>query len=396
MNSSRDRARPLVVHMMHRFDVGGLENGVVNLVNNLPEYRHAIVALTTITRFRERIGAADVEFIALNKQAGHGVWMYRRLHRLFRDLRPAVVHTRNLAALEMMVPAWLAGVPVRVHGEHGRDVGDLDGSSTRHAWIRRAYRPFVGHYIAVSADLERYLMRRVGVAAARITQIYNGVDTARFVPTAVREPIEGGPFNDPRLVVFGGVGRMMAVKDPVGLARAFVALRMREHSEHVRLMMIGDGPLRAATREVVRSAGLEQAAWMPGERHDVPALLRGMDCFVLPSLGEGISNTVLEAMATGLPVIATDVGGNRELVRDGDTGTLVPAGDPQALADAMLGIVRDDAAAQRAGTAGRARALAHFSLDVMVRRYRGLYDTLLRASAQRTSGLRSPQHTGGE
>ena len=389
-------ARPLIVHVMHRFDVGGLENGVANLVDNLPEFRHAIVALTAITPFRERIRTSDVEFVALDKPPGHGVWIYPRLHRLFRRMKPSIVHTRNLAALEMTVPAFAAGVRVRIHGEHGRDVGDLDGSSPRHWWIRRAYRPFVNHYVALSVDLERYLMHRVGVRASRITQIYNGVDTSRFTPAPIREPIEGAPFNDPRLVVFGFVGRMVAVKDPVALARAFVDVRKRDGCAHVRLVMIGEGPLRAAALDVVREAGFERDVFLPGERHDIPALLRGVDCFVLPSLGEGISNTILEAMATGLPVIATDVGGNGELVRDGVTGLLLPAGNPQALAQAMHDIVRDRAGAQRAGDAGRARVLAQFSLDGMVRRYRTLYDALLRASAARTSGLRSPQHTSGE
>jgi sugar transferase (PEP-CTERM/EpsH1 system associated) len=391
MNASE---RPLIMHVMHRFDVGGLENGVVNLVDNLPEYRHAIVALTEITQFRERIRAADVAFVAMHKPPGHGVWIYPQLYRLFRQMKPAVVHTRNLAALEMTVAAFAAGVPVRVHGEHGRDVGDLDGSSPRHWWIRRAYRPFVHHYVALSADLERYLVRRVGVRPARIAQIYNGVDTVRFAPASVREPIAGCPFDDPRLLVFGGVGRMVAVKDPVTLVRAYVELRAR--ADHVRLMMIGDGPLRATALDVARNAGLERDVWMPGERGDVPALLRGMDCFVLPSLGEGISNTILEAMATGLPVIATDVGGNAELVRQGVTGRLVRAGDSHALAQAMLDVVHDRATFERAGAAGRSRALSQFSLDGMIRRYRNLYDTLLRASAARTSGLRSPQHSSGK
>jgi sugar transferase (PEP-CTERM/EpsH1 system associated) len=385
---------PLIMHVMHRFDVGGLENGVVNLVNNLPEYRHAIVALTGISRFRERIRSSDVTFVALDKPPGHGVWIYPRLYRLFREMKPAVVHTRNLAALEMTVPAFAAGVPVRIHGEHGRDVGDLDGSSARHWWIRRAYRPFVHHYVALSADLERYLVRRVGVPPARISQIYNGVDTGRFAPAAAREPIAGSPFNDPRLVVFGGVGRMAAVKDPVGLARAFVDVRTR--ADHARLIMIGDGPLREQALDVLRAAGVAGDVWMPGERDDVATLLRGIDCFVLPSLGEGISNTILEAMATGLPVVATNVGGNGELVCDGVTGRLVPAGDPHALAQAMLDVVHDLPRFRRAGAAGRSRALSQFSLDAMVRRYRKLYDTLLRASAARTSGLHSPQHSSGE
>jgi sugar transferase (PEP-CTERM/EpsH1 system associated) len=352
--------------------------------------------LTAVTHFRERIRTRDVEFVALNKAPGHGMWIYPQIHRLFRRMKPAIVHTRNLAALEMTVPAFAAGVPVRIHGEHGRDVGDFDGSNRRRWWIRRAYRPFVGHYVALSVDLEHYLVHRVGVPAMRVTQIYNGVDTARFAPAAARVPIEAGPFNDPRLVVFGGVGRMVAVKDPVALARAFVDVRRRGGCEHVRLIMVGDGPLRAASLEVVLAAGFECDVWMPGERHDVHELLRGIDCFVLPSLGEGISNTILEAMATGLPVIASDVGGNPELVRDGITGRLVPAADSSALARAMLDVVRDRASAQRMGAAGRARALSQFSLDGMVRRYRTLYETLSCASAARTSGLRSPQHTSGE
>ena len=113
---------------MYRFDTGGLENGVVNLINQMPAtaYRHAIISLTTITDFRQRIVRDDVQFIALNKPPGHAIGMYPQLFRLFRELRPAIVHTRNLAALELVVPAWAAGVPVRIHGEHGRDVGDLD------------------------------------------------------------------------------------------------------------------------------------------------------------------------------------------------------------------------------------------------------------------------------
>jgi glycosyltransferase involved in cell wall biosynthesis len=124
-------------------------------------------------------------------------------------------------------------------------------------------------------------------------------------------------------------------------------------------------------------AGVGDLAWLPGERNDVPDVLRGLDCFVLPSLGEGISNTILEAMATGLPVIATDVGGNGELVDDKITGELVPAADPHALAQRMLAYARDREAAKAAGRNGRARVEREFSLEAMLGRYRGLYDRLL-------------------
>ena len=188
--------RPLVLHVMHRFATGGLENGVVNLINHMPgdAYRHAVLAITDVTDFRNRVQRADVQFIALNKPPGHGVWQYRKLFKLFRQLRPAIVHSRNLSALEAQVPAWAAGVPVRVHGEHGRDVGDLDGNSAKYQRMRRLYRPFVQHYSAVSRDLADYLRHKVHVPQAAITQAYNGVDTVRFSPAAGgAQPISGCP-----------------------------------------------------------------------------------------------------------------------------------------------------------------------------------------------------------
>ena len=239
--------RPLIAHVVYRFDVGGLENGVVNLINQLPResYRHVVVALTEITDFSERIRRDDVGFVALNKRPGHGFRLFPRLFRLFRAMQPAVVHTRNLAALEASVPAWLAGVPVRVHGEHGRDMGDLDGTSRKYQRIRRLYRPFISHYVALSKDLEQYLGRDVGVESARIAQIYNGVDTARFSPAAKgRARIEGCPFTDEDLWLVGTVGRLQQVKDQVTLAEAFVrAVKRGPAMAQMRLVMIGDGPL---------------------------------------------------------------------------------------------------------------------------------------------------------
>ena len=378
--------RPLVAHVVFRFDTGGLENGVVNLINHLPRdaYRHAIISLTDITDFRRRVLRADVQFIALQKRPGHAYKLYPRLLRLFREMRPAIVHTRNLAALETVVPAWAAGVPIRIHGEHGRDMLDLHGASRKYQWVRKLYRPFVTRYIALSRDLERYLRTDVGVPAARVEQIYNGVDAVKFRPADDgRAAIEGCPFRDPRYWLVGTVGRMDPVKDPLNLVRAFIqALQLAPAKrERMRLLLIGDGALYSEARAMLGAAGIADLAWLPGERNDVPDILRGLDCFALPSLGEGISNTILEAMATGLPVIATNVGGNGELVEAGITGELVPAGDPHALAQPMLAYARDRDAAKTAGRNGRARIEREFSLEAMLGRYRGLYDRLLRAES---------------
>ena len=159
---------PLIVHVVHRFAIGGLENGVVNLINRLPHdaWRHVVVSLTDVDRqFARRVLRSDVQYVALHKGPGHAVSLYPTMYRLFRSLRPAIVHTRNLAALEASVPAWAARVPARIHGEHGWDIHDLDGSARRYQWVRRLYRPFVTRYVALSPDLARYLRERAGIPA---------------------------------------------------------------------------------------------------------------------------------------------------------------------------------------------------------------------------------------
>jgi sugar transferase (PEP-CTERM/EpsH1 system associated) len=377
---TQDR-RPLVLHVVYRFDTGGLENGVVNLINEMDPlaYRHAVLALSEVTEFKQRVRRSDVQFIALHKPPGHGFWLYPRIFKILRQLKPAIVHTRNLAALEVAVPAWLARVPVRVHGEHGRDVSDLDGSHRGYQRLRRAYSVFVHRFVALSRELGGYLTDRVGLAPAKVRQIYNGVDIRRFAPVTQRELIDGCPFAGPELFVIGTAGRMQLVKDQTSLAQAFVqALRQRpDLRPRLRLVMAGDGPLRAEVERLLIDAGVGELAWLPGERRDVAGWMRGLDCFVLPSLAEGVSNTILEAMASGLPVIATDVGGNAELVEDGVTGLLVPARDAAAMAARIIELADDAAACRRLGAAGRLAAEQRFALPVMVAGYQGLYDELL-------------------
>lgn len=380
--------RPLVAHVMHRFDTGGLENGVVNLINHLPaeRFRHAVVSLTEVTGFSRRIQRDDVQFVALQKPPGQGLWMYPRVRRLFAEMRPDVVHMRNLGALEMSIPAAWARVPVRVHGEHGWDVGDPDGRNRKLQLVRRVYRPFVHHYVALSRQLERYLVDKVGVAPARIAQIYNGVDTRRFFPApGGRTPIDGSPFGAADAWIVGTVGRLSPIKDQVTLARAFVrALELDPAArQRMRLVIAGEGGLRPQVQAVLAGAGVESLAWLAGDRSDIPDVMRGLDGFVLPSLAEGISNTILEAMASGLPVVATSVGGNVELLEDGTTGRLVPAADPDSMAAAMLEGFRDPAAARRRGELARADVERRFSLASMVQRYGELYERLLAQAAAR-------------
>ena len=373
--------RPLIAHVLYSFDVGGLENGVVNLINHMPpeRFRHVVVALAQCAPdFCQRVQRADVEFISLHKPPGHGIKLYPRFYRLCRQLRPAIVHTRNLAALEFAVPAALAGVPARVHGEHGWDTSDPGGTQRKYQLLRRAYSPFVNRYVALSGQIESYLTERVGIAASRVERICNGVDTLRFQPASTRQAVAGSPFYESDVVVVGTVGRLQTVKDQLNLVRAVAIARAQgEAGARLRLVIAGDGPQRAEVEAEVAASGIGDITWLAGARSDVPELMRALDIFALPSQAEGISNTILEAMASGLPVVATDVGGNAELVAAGETGALVPAQDPHAMAQALLRYTADAALRQSHGAAGRQRVERSFSIDNMVERYTRLYQSLL-------------------
>jgi sugar transferase (PEP-CTERM/EpsH1 system associated) len=377
MNASQ----PLLAHVVFRFGVGGLENGIVNLINHLPRerWRHAIVSLTDVSReFTERIARPDVHYVALGKRPGHLARDYPQLLRLFKALRPAIVHTRNLAALEAVVPAWAAGVPVRIHGEHGWDIQDPEGRRRRYRLVRRLYRPFVNHYIALSQHLAEYLEDQVGVPDEAISQVYNGVDTERFYPGA-GDAIAGCPFRAPDHWLIGSVGRLEAIKDPLNLARAFIrALKLHPAAAaRLRLVVVGDGALRQQLDALLADAGVRDLVWLAGERAEVPQFMRVLDCFVLPSRAEGVSNTILEAMATRLPIVATGVGGNTELIESGMSGTLVPPADPDALARAIIAYFDDRAVARRHAKAAYHVALTRFSLATMVAAYASIYEHAL-------------------
>ena len=279
--------RPLVMHVLYSFDVGGLENGVVNLINHMAydRFRHAVVAIAQCApSFCQRVRRTDVEFISLHKPPGHGVKLYPRLYRLFRQTRPAIVHTRNLAALEFAVPAAFAGVRARVHGEHGWDTSDPGGTRRKYQLLRRAYSPFVNRYVALSGQIESYLTDRVGIARGRVERICNGVDTQRFRPAVQRASIAGSPFADPAAVVIGTVGRLQTVKDQVSLVRAVaIARKQGVDGSALRLLIAGDGPQRAEVESEIRAAGIADITWLAGERSDVPEVMRAIDVFALPS-----------------------------------------------------------------------------------------------------------------
>jgi sugar transferase (PEP-CTERM/EpsH1 system associated) len=380
---------PLVAHLVYRLDCGGLENLLVERINRMPQaaYRHSVVCLTGYTEFARRISKPGVDLYALDKQPGLSLATHGALFKLLRRLRPAILHTYNLAAVEYAPVAALAGVPVRINGLHGRDAGDPDGRNPRHNMLRRLMLPFYDSCYANSGDMEAWNRQVIGVPAHKSRLLANGIDTERFRPLAAGEARTDFGFG-PDCRVIGSVGRIQDVKDHAGLVDAFALLRARlpGQADKLRLAIVGDGPLLAPLRAKVSALGLDGLVWLPGARDDVAAILRGFDLYAISSIAEGTPGSVLEAMASGLPVVGTRVGGVPEVVAQGVSGQLVPPRDPQAMADALASYLEQPALCAAHGAAGRARVQAHYSMPAMVAGYQALYDGLL----ERKTSFRKP------
>lgn len=375
--------RPHVVHVIDSLQVGGTENGLVNLVGGLAgEFRHTVVAMTASGPLQARL-PADTAVVVLGKRAGRDLRAVGRLVGQLRRLRPDIVHSRNWGALDAVPAARIARAPVVIHGEHGREATDPQGRNRRRNRIRRWLAPMIDRYVAVSLDLGRWLNETVGIERGKVITIHNGVDLRRF-GDADRDAGRAALGVDRDTAVLGTVGRLDPVKDQGRLLEAYARIPA-EAGRHC-LVLVGDGPCRRELEARAAQPDLRGRVRLLGERGDVPRLLAAFDVFALPSLAEGISNTVLEAMASGLPLVATRTGGNPELVEDGVTGRLVAVGDTASLADALAGYVREGHLRALHGKAGRQRAVEHFSLERMVERYRQLYADLSRRHDLRRAG----------
>lgn len=360
------QSSPLVVHLLYRLDFGGLETLLVDCINRMPGYRHAVVCLAGYTKFADKIARNDVELYSLDKAPGLGLGAHAKLFKLLRVLRPDILHTYNLGCIEYNFTATLAGVPVRIHAEHGRDVSDPQGLNRKHNMLRRLMALFVDRYVPVSGDLREWLRSVVGIPDAKNQLIENGVDTEQFHP-AVPAP---GEF------VVGTVGRVQEVKNQASLIEAFIELRKMLPGRKMRLVIVGDGPLRAKLEQQVNAAGIADLVWLPGARADIADLMRTFSVFALSSVTEGTPVTLLEAMSCGLPVVSTAVGGIPALVQDNVTGQLVPARDSTELAAALAVYANNPQLAAAHGAAGRERVEFHYSVTAMVQAYTSLYDGL--------------------
>ncbi len=359
-----------IAHVVISLQPGGLENGVVNVINRLSStrFRSSVCAMRLAGEFAARITAPDVLTHELGWKGGNDLRLLLRMAKHFREVRPDIVHTRNVEAFYYgVIAAKLAGVPCVVHSEHGRTFDD----SRARFWVQRALSRLSDATFCVSSQLKADLVRHVGIPGTQIRVLPNGVDTRSF-SGAAREQAREALGVGAEEILIGSVGRLVPVKNYGLLLEAVSALPL----DRLRLVLVGDGPERGALESLARARGLASRTLFTGHRNEVAELLAALDLFVLPSLSEGMSNTLLEAMASGVPVVASDVGGNTEIIQNGVSGLLFPCGDAQILS-AQLGEMLDQPARRlQFAAAAQARVRSDFSLEAMASRYEALYDSL--------------------
>ncbi|MFQ3650263.1 MAG: glycosyltransferase [Gemmataceae bacterium] len=344
-----------VAHVTQGLEVGGQEKLLVEFAKYADQSRFQLhfISLTTAGPLAEELQTAGWPVTALHLREGLRPEAVGILARLFAQLRAKIVHTHDERPNIYAAPAaWLVGARC-IHSRHSQ----ASKLSVRQRWLVRASSEANEVFVCISQDSARQAIAQ-GIAARRVLVIRNGIDLNRF---AYQGPNPSGP------AVL--VARLAPEKDVGTLIEA--AALLRQQLPDFRLEIAGDGPCRAHWQ--AQAAPLGETVRFLGMVREVPALLRRARLFVLSSLTEGISLTLLEAMACGLPIVATRVGGNPEVVTSGETGFLVPPGDPVALAKAIATCWTQSELCAKMSVAARQRVERQFDIRNMVASYERLY-----------------------
>ena len=369
-----------VAHLAFSLQTGGMERLLVEFARRADRQRFRLhfFSLTDRGTPGDDIEGCDWPVSCLAKRSGFRWGAVRRLAEAFRQHELHVVHTHNSGAMIYgALAAKLAGVRAVIHTRHGQRFG----ASRRQNWSFACISRLIDRIVGVSQDIAQQCLRE-GLPSGRVRTIWNGIDVTRFAYV-------GSSVGGPAVLV----ARLVPEKDLPTLLQAVALLVRREPA--FRLQVAGDGPCMQETRQTIQRLKLNDHVQLLGECRDVPSVLRQASLFVLPSRTEGISLTLLEAMACGLPVVATRAGGNAEVVQDGRTGLLVPVGDAEQLAGAIQRLWRNPDESRRFGEAGRERVVQHFDVNRMVGQYEDLYREVL---AERAAGkrLQRPASPSGE
>ena len=341
---------------------GGLERVVLLLAREMVSRKREVVIccydkLGELVSEAERAGA-QVELVS--RKQGVDLWYIWHLSRWLKRIQPDVLHMHNETALFYGTLAGrLAHVPILIYTEH-------DGVFPRGflaRWMNRRLIKRLTHTVAISNAVRELWCDSDGIELKRVKVVPNGVPGNAATSRQARQ-------RDATCIRIGTVGRLSYEKGTEMLIEAFGLVR--EHLPKSKLVLVGDGPERSRLEQMTLDRGLTDCVDFLGTRNDVPALLTSFDIFVLPSRSEGLPMALLEAMATGLPIVATAVGGVPEAIRDGKSGLLIPPEQPQAIADALIRFASDEALRNSIGSAARQDFEQRYELSRMVNAYENL------------------------
>jgi glycosyltransferase involved in cell wall biosynthesis len=360
--------------------VAGAEVLVTETVRRLAgRIEPVIFCLDKVGPLGERLRREGVDVVCFDRHPGRDYGLAWRMAREVRSRHVEVLHAHQYTPFfyAALARVLAGGGPRLILTEHGRHYPDVV-SPLRRAANRLVFDRLADAVNACCAFSARALSRVDGFAGGRIGVIENGIELERYGPAADRSALRQRLGLDPGRLYVAAVARFHPVKDHASLVGAFG--RVAAARPDADLLLVGDGPLRPDLERQVRDLGLAGRAHFLGVRDDVPDLLRAADLFALTSLSEAASLTLLEAMASELPVVATAVGGNPEMVRDGREGLLAPRGDVPGIAAALTRLLGDPEARRRMGEAGRARVEGCYRLEQTVGAYWELYRRLVRGS----------------
>jgi len=361
-----------VLQLIETSGPGGAETMLINLVRELSKGRYdPIICLRKSGWLCDQLQKHGFETVIISQDGYVNSAWFRQLRKIIHAEQIDVIHAHEFAMNAYgSVLSGLTGVAVitTVHGK----------SYYHEKWRRRlAYRTIAkwSKMVAVSDDIRNFLITQVGIKKNNVLTIHNGIDTKAYIG---RSHVERAHQNGRTEYVIGAVGSLYPVKGHTYLLQA-LAIVLKTQPEVV-CRIAGQGHLLPQLEAEAGDLGIANQITFLGLRDDIPEVLRNIDVFVLPSLSEGLPLSVLEAMAAGKPVIATDVGGVSEVLQDQITGFMVPAKDPKALAARILQLMADRTIAERFGRAGREKIEQEFSLETMTKRYEALYDQALTGS----------------
>jgi len=366
-----------ILHIMSRLPVGGVENQLSMILRKYDKIKFCpfVCSLSDKGEIGKEIEDYGIEVIPLNKLKHRFDWsIVKDIYKLIKTRDIKIVRTHQYHAnLYGRLAAWLAKVPCIVASVH--NVYTID---------RKLHRRLINNFlarctdtvVAVSETVKKDVLTYDGLSEDRLRVIYNGIDTDRFFNlngSLIRSKLgisSGAP-------VVGTVGRLTLQKGQKYLIDAVSALR--EKIPQILLLIVGDGPMRGELENHIRALGADKNTILLGTRRDIPQLLSAMDIFVLPSVWEGLGTALIEAMAAGKAIIATDIPPVREIINTGNIGILVPARDSKAIASSIELLLNDKPLAETFGKSAQERAFSHFNIETTVNRYTNLFEEILRS-----------------